>query len=109
MKEETKLQLSESMEYNEMKLNYQRFKEERVFYHQAVRQMAKSFLKSVPKHILIPVLNELKIIKRDWKIKEDLEQTYKLRNDDAKDYAKEITRLQEALKQFKEYQGDEHD
>lgn len=56
-------------EYQEMKLNYNRFKEDSYFYKGAMRKVIKSFLKSIPSYILIDILQEMKIIKKNWEFR----------------------------------------
>lgn len=59
----------ESEEVSAMKLNYQKFKEDSIYYEGLTKKMVRTFLKSVPKNLLIEELNSMKIIKRNWEIK----------------------------------------
>jgi len=52
--------------HEEMKLNYQNYKETSIYYRAAVKQMVRAFIKKTPKEILIEVLKSEKIIKQDW-------------------------------------------
>lgn len=56
-------------EYQEMKLNFQRFKESSIFHEGLNKKMIRSFLKSVPKNLLIEALKDMKLIKRNWELK----------------------------------------
>ena len=47
-------------------LNGNLHKEQSIYYKMAVKQMIKAIIKKTPKEILIEVLKEEKIIKRDW-------------------------------------------
>jgi len=52
-------------EYQSMKLNYQKNKEDSIFYKGLNRTIIRNFLKSIPQGILIEELKDLKLIKRN--------------------------------------------
>jgi hypothetical protein len=54
------------LEYQEMKLNYDKFKEDSYFYKGAMDKSIKAFLKSIPKYILVPILEDLGVVKRKY-------------------------------------------
>lgn len=56
-------------EYQSLKLNGKRDKEDAIFYKGLNRTIIRNFLKSIPQGILIDELKDLKLIKRNWEIK----------------------------------------
>lgn len=71
----------EETEQNTKHLNYELYKEQAIYYKMATRQMLLSILKKAPKEQLIEVLQDLKIISRDWLSKSE---KYKLRENTSK-------------------------
>lgn len=49
-----------------MKLNYDLYKEQSVYFKAKVKQMIRAFIKSCPREVLIDILKSEKIIKQDW-------------------------------------------
>lgn len=56
----------QTVEYQEMKMNYEKYKADSYFYKGAMNKSVKAFLKSIPSYILVPILEDLGIVKKNY-------------------------------------------
>ena len=57
---------SKKMKSEDENLNYDLYKDQTESYGKYLRQMIKAFIKKCPREMLIKILTEEKIIKKDW-------------------------------------------